>query len=139
LSTIRELVGPVNTAAPIARNVIKSRRLGRHHRTHLRHFGSVGDVSRDGYPARYAYLAKVERPLREHRGHHEQHRDNEYATPVVTRKYFQLKTLRLRRQMASAHVTTDKDLSWSFGRLPSCHASTATKTRNTVVNKPKPV
>jgi hypothetical protein len=64
---------------------------------------------------------------------------SEYAAPVLTRKYLQLKMLRPRRHMANVHMMKDAALNWSRDMPLRCHASTAARTRNTDVNNPKPV
>ena len=55
------------------------------------------------------------------------------------KKYLQLKNVTTRKHTARPQVTPGIPDNESLGKPPSCHAKTATKTRRTVTNSPKPV
>ena len=57
----------------------------------------------------------------------------------TTKKYFQLKNVTSTKHAARLHVTSGIVNKDSFDKLPSCHDSTATKTRRIVTKSPKPV
>lgn len=57
----------------------------------------------------------------------------------TTKKYFQLKIVTRTKHTARPHVTSGISNKDSLDKLPSCHDSTATKSRRIVTKSPNPV